>query len=79
MRQITKKQFFLTTVLLLMSIQATFAVRIKDLAAIRGMRNNQLIGFSIVIGLNGTGDTRDSFLARKPLKNALERMLNLRQ
>jgi len=74
MRQITKKQFFLTTVLFLMSIQATFAVRIKDLAAIRGMRNNQLIGFSIVIGLNGTGDTRDSFLARKPLKNALERM-----
>jgi flagellar P-ring protein FlgI len=74
MRQITKKQFFLTVVLFLMSIQATFAVRIKDLAAIRGMRNNQLIGFSIVIGLNGTGDTRDSFLARKPLKNALERM-----
>lgn len=74
MRQITKKQFFLTVVLFLMSIQATFAVRIKDLAAIRGMRNNQLIGFSIVVGLNGTGDTRDSFLARKPLRNALERM-----
>ena len=33
-----------------------------------------MIGFSIVIGLNGTGDSRDSFLARKPLKNALERM-----
>lgn len=74
MKLIMKKQFFLTIVLLLVSIQATFAVRIKDLAAIRGMRNNQLIGFSIVIGLNGTGDTRDSFLARKPLKNALERM-----
>jgi flagellar P-ring protein FlgI len=74
MKYISKKQFFLSIVLLLMSIQATFAVRIKDLASIRGMRNNQLIGFSIVIGLNGTGDTRDSFLARKPLKNALERM-----
>ena len=33
------------------------AERIKDLASIRGVRSNQLIGYGIVIGLNGTGDT----------------------
>jgi len=68
------KKIFLTFCFTVIALQASFAVRIKDLAAIRGMRNNQLIGFSIVIGLNGTGDSTDSFLARKPLKNALERM-----
>ncbi|MGC6416954.1 MAG: flagellar basal body P-ring protein FlgI [Bradymonadia bacterium] len=33
------------------------AERIKDLASVRGVRSNQLIGYGIVIGLNGTGDT----------------------
>lgn len=33
------------------------AERIKDLASIRGVRSNQLIGYGIVIGLNGTGDS----------------------
>ena len=50
------------------------AVRVKDLAAIRGMRDNQLTGFGIVVGLNGTGDSLESLMSRKPLRNALERM-----
>jgi len=32
------------------------AERIKDLASIAGVRNNQLVGFGLVVGLNGTGD-----------------------
>lgn len=60
--------------ILLASIDSLFAVRIKDLAGIRGMRDNQLTGFGIVIGLNGTGDSEQSVLARKPVVNALERM-----
>jgi len=59
---------------LMICSNAAFAVRIKDLAGIRGMRDNKLIGFSIVIGLNGTGDSAESLMSRKPLKNALERM-----
>ncbi len=51
-----------------------YAVRVKDLAGIRGMRDNQLTGFGIVVGLNGTGDSRESLMSRKPLRNALERM-----
>ena len=31
--------------------------RIKDLANIEGVRQNQLIGYGLVVGLNGTGDT----------------------
>ena len=32
------------------------AERIKDVANIRGVRNNQLIGYGLVVGLDGTGD-----------------------
>jgi flagellar P-ring protein precursor FlgI len=38
------------------------------------MRDNQLIGFGIVIGLNGSGDDSNSMMASKPLRNSLERM-----
>ncbi|MBT4265196.1 MAG: flagellar basal body P-ring protein FlgI [Deltaproteobacteria bacterium] len=61
-------------IITLMVCQSVYAVRIKDLAGIRGQRDNQLIGSGVVIGLNGTGDSPESFLARKPIINALERM-----
>src|SRR5262245_16989595 len=53
---------------------AAWAIRVKDVAYLRGARDNQLIGYGLVVGLDGTGDTADSLLARKPLANALERM-----
>ncbi len=31
--------------------------RIKDLASIEGVRQNQLVGYGLVVGLNGSGDT----------------------
>ena len=34
-----------------------FADRLKDLVSIAGIRSNQLLGYGIVIGLNGTGDS----------------------
>ncbi|MBU2645411.1 flagellar basal body P-ring protein FlgI [bacterium] len=61
-------------IFMVLASQSAYAVRIKDLAGVRGMRDNQLTGFGIVIGLNGTGDSQESILARKPLINALERM-----
>ncbi len=33
------------------------AVRIKDVAAVKGVRDNQLVGYGLVVGLQGTGDT----------------------
>lgn len=40
----------------LMFIQSAHAERLKDLATIQGVRNNQLIGYGLVVGLDGTGD-----------------------
>ena len=51
-----------------------WGVRVKDVAALRGARDNELIGFGIVVGLDGTGDTQESLLSRKPIVNALERI-----
>jgi len=50
------------------------AIRVKDIAFLRGARDNQLIGYGLVVGLNATGDSPESLMARKPLSNALERM-----
>lgn len=40
---------------------SAFAARIKDLANVRGVRDNQLIGYGIVVGLKGTGDSKAEF------------------
>ena len=45
-------------------------VRLKDLARIQGVRTNQLLGYGIVVGLPGTGDTR-STLASTSIQNLL--------
>ena len=58
----------------LLTAQAAWAIRVKDVAFLRGARDNQLIGYGLVVGLDGSGDTEQSLLARKPLQNALERM-----
>ncbi|MBE0440283.1 MAG: flagellar basal body P-ring protein FlgI [Gammaproteobacteria bacterium] len=44
------------TLALLLTSTLSYAERIKDLASIAGVRNNQLIGYGLVVGLNGTGD-----------------------
>ena len=61
-------------VVLLAGVDPVLAIRVKDVAYLRGARDNQLIGYGLVVGLDGTGDSQDSLLARKPLQNALERM-----
>lgn len=39
-----------------MPLQSALAERVKDLASVAGVRQNQLVGYGIVVGLNGTGD-----------------------
>jgi flagellar P-ring protein precursor FlgI len=63
----------LSLILLTLST-AVWAVRVKDVATLRGARDNQLIGFGLVVGLDGTGDSPESLLSRKPIVNSLERM-----
>ena len=51
------------------------AVRVKDVANIEGVRDNQLIGYGLVIGLNHTGDrVQQNIYAKQTLQNLLERM-----
>ncbi|MCL6544840.1 MAG: flagellar basal body P-ring protein FlgI, partial [Bryobacteraceae bacterium] len=50
------------------------ASRIKDLASIEGVRENQLIGYGLVVGLAGTGDRRQTVFSAQSLTNLLERM-----
>lgn len=46
----------MVTALCLMLSELVFADRIKDLANVAGVRNNQLTGYGLVVGLDGTGD-----------------------
>jgi len=51
------------------------ASRIKDIADFEGIRENQLIGYGLVVGLNGTGDTlRNAPFTRQSLQAMLERL-----
>jgi len=49
------------------------AARIKDIASIGGVRDNQLIGYGLVVGLNGTGDDVKNGFTRETLVNMLNR------
>jgi flagellar P-ring protein precursor FlgI len=49
-------------------------VRIKDVATIEGVRENQLIGYGIVVGLNGTGDSQQTVFPVQTLISTLQRM-----
>ncbi len=47
----------LTLTALLPAVPASALSRIKDLVSVEGVRENQLVGYGLVVGLNGTGDT----------------------
>ena len=48
------------------------AVRIKDLASVKGVRGNQLVGYGLVVGLNGTGDSNNAAFTTQGLANMLK-------
>ncbi len=60
--------------------QAQASSRIKDIVDVEGVRSNQLIGYGIVVGLNGTGDTvRNSPMLKQSMESMMERMgVNIR-
>jgi flagellar P-ring protein precursor FlgI len=61
--------------LALMISPARADVRIKDIADVEGVRQNQLIGYGLVVGLNGTGDKlNNNVFTRESLIGMLERL-----
>jgi flagellar P-ring protein precursor FlgI len=72
---------FLAVVLIAMNpVGAGAASRIKDLANFEGVRQNQLIGYGLVVGLNGSGDTLNNIpFTKQSLTAMLERLgVNIR-
>lgn len=62
---------------LVLTVIAAFGdtpVRLKDLVSVEGVRDNQLVGYGLVVGLNGTGDKRQTVFSTQSLSNLLERM-----
>ena len=54
---------------------ASATARIKDVATFEGVRDNQIIGYGLVVGLNGTGDSlRNSAFTEKSIVGMLERL-----
>jgi flagellar P-ring protein precursor FlgI len=52
-----------------------FGVRIKDIADIKGVRQNQLVGYGLVVGLNGTGDnSNNAVFTTQSMVSMLEKM-----
>src|SRR5512146_1696680 len=49
-------------------------VRLKELTSVEGVRDNQLVGYGLVVGLAGTGDRRQTVFSAQSLTNMLERM-----
>ena len=52
----------------------TRRARVKDIASVEGVRDNQLVGYGIVVGLHGTGDSSQTVFPLQTLESALERM-----
>lgn len=72
-----KKSFFSLIAICILCVlcTSTHAARIKDLASIEGVRDNQLLGYGLVMGLNGTGDDiKKSVFTRQALINLVQRL-----
>ena len=57
-----------------LSSASAFADRIKDLTSVAAMRSNQLIGYGLVVGLQGTGDGADVSFTAQSMKTLLNRL-----
>ena len=54
--------------------EPVYAVRIKDIANITGVRQNQLVGYGLVVGLDGTGDDKKTVFTCQSMSSMLEKM-----
>jgi flagellar P-ring protein precursor FlgI len=61
-------------VLPLFGSEANRKVLVRDITQIEGVRDNQLVGYGLVIGLNRTGDTQQTYFTVQTLANSLARM-----
>lgn len=67
------KRLILTIALALTAAAAIGQTRIKDIASVAGARRNQLIGYGLVVGLEGTGDGNSATFTPQTLSNMLQK------
>lgn len=68
-------RLLLSTLLLLVLVASmASAARIKDIVSIKGVRSNQLIGYGLVIGLDGTGDGNKAVFTKQSIVTMLQNM-----
>jgi len=72
----TRRLCLILQATLLIAVWSTTAqaVRLKDIATFEGVRPNQIIGYGLVVGLNGTGDKTGTKFTTQSLVNMLKRM-----
>jgi flagellar P-ring protein precursor FlgI len=58
----------------LLAASSVEGARLKDIAFFKGVRSNQLVGYGLVVGLNGTGDSTNVDFTIRSISNMLERM-----
>ena len=68
------KNWLALLLVLTLSSGNVFADRIKDLTTVAAMRSNQLIGYGLVVGLQGTGDGSDVSFTAQSMKTLLNRL-----
>ena len=71
---------FLVLIVCLLNAPAYAAVRVKDISTLQGVRDNQLIGYGLVVGLQGVGDTlRNAPFTEQAMQSMLDRLgINVR-
>ncbi len=74
MKKKVLKTVLMSLVFLVFCASFSYAVRIKDIASIKGIRSNQLIGYGLVVGLNGSGDKSGAAFTMQSLANIIKRM-----
>ena len=47
---------------------------LRDVTDVEGVRDNQLVGYGLVVGLRGTGDRQQTYFTVQTLANAMKRM-----
>ena len=72
--RIGKAAWMLLVGMLAIGVSIAHAARIKDIADVQGVRHNQLVGYGLVVGLNGTGDGNKTIFTVQSLVSMLEKM-----
>ncbi len=65
---------FILSLMIAAPLVAAPAVRIKDIAHVLGARDNQLMGFGLVVGLKNTGDSQSTGFTKQAMTNLLSKM-----